>query len=232
MSTILWGLAWYFIFVISATFHEAAHAWAAKRAGDLTAYSGGQVSLNPVPHMKREPWGMIILPLIAVFLIGWPFGYASTPYSVDWAQRHPRRAAWMGCMGPLANLFLVLVSVLAIKAGIEGGVFLQPTSIGFRNLVDPAVPGVWTAAAAFISLLFSMNLILMVLNLFPLPPFDGSNIIALILPAGAARGYSRFIRNPILGFGGFLIAWFLFRPLFQVIFPFVVNLIYPGSNYS
>jgi Zn-dependent protease len=232
MDTLIWGLAWYFVFVISVTFHEAAHAWAAKRDGDLTAYAGGQVSLNPYPHIRREPWGMVVLPLISAFLIGWPFGYASTPYSAEWAHHHPKKAAKMGLWGPLANISLAVFSVIVIKVGILGGVFVEPTSIGFRHMVDPASPGLWTGAAFFISMLFSMNMILLILNLIPLPPFDGSNIIALLLPDDAARKYSQFIRNPVMGFVGFFIAWYLFSPLFNFVFPQIVNLIYWGSHFA
>jgi Zn-dependent protease len=232
MDTLIWGLAWYVVFVISVTFHEAAHAWMAKRTGDMTAYAGGQVSLNPYPHIRREPWGMLVLPLIAAFLIGWPFGYASTPYSAEWAHQHPKKAAWMGCMGPLANLALALFSVLVIKAGIAGGVFLQPYSVGMRHLVDPASPGFWSGVSIFISLLFSMNLILLVLNIIPLPPLDGSNIVALFLPDEAARQYNRFMHNPIFGFVGLFLAWYLFSPLFKFVFPGVINLIFWGSQYG
>jgi hypothetical protein len=58
------GLIYYVVFLFSTTVHEAAHAWAAKLGGDLTAYHGGQVSLDPRPHIQREPFGMVILPLI------------------------------------------------------------------------------------------------------------------------------------------------------------------------
>jgi Zn-dependent protease len=232
MNTLVWGLAWYFVFVISVTFHEAAHAWAAKRQGDLTAYAGGQVSLNPYPHMRREPWGMVVLPLISAFLLGWPFGYASTPYSAEWAHHHPKKAAWMGCFGPIANLALAAFSILVIKVGIQGGAFVEPTSVDFHHLVDAASPGAWTGLAIFVSLLFSMNMILLVLNLIPLPPLDGSNIIALFLPDESARKYNYFIHNPIFAFLGFFVAWYLFSPLFHFVFPGVVNLIYWGSHFA
>jgi Zn-dependent protease len=232
MEKLTWGIAWYFVFVISATFHEAAHAWIAKRNGDLTAYEGGQVSLNPYPHMKREPWGMIVLPLISAFLIGWPFGYAKTPYSVEWAHNYPRKAAWMGCVGPVANLLLLLFSVLVIKVGILGGVFWEPYSVNMTHMVDPVSGGIWTAVVIFISMLFSMNMILVVLNLIPLPPLDGSNIIALFLHDDASRKYQAFIRNPIFGFIGLLLAWQVFDPLFNHIFTWAINIIYWGAQFS
>ena len=93
MEEFKYSFVWIIIFILSATIHEAAHAWAAKRGGDLTAYEGGQLSLNPLPHIKREPLGMIVFPLIYSFLLGWPFGYASAPYDLTWAQKYPRKAA-------------------------------------------------------------------------------------------------------------------------------------------
>ena len=89
MSDVLTGLIYYLVFLFSTTVHEAAHAWAAKRGGDLTAYLGGQVSLDPRPHIKREPFGMVILPLLSVAISGWPFGFASAPYDPAWAMRYP-----------------------------------------------------------------------------------------------------------------------------------------------
>ena len=58
------GVVWYVVFLLSTTCHEAAHAWAAKLGGDLTAFHGGQVSLDPIPHIRREPFGMVIFPLL------------------------------------------------------------------------------------------------------------------------------------------------------------------------
>ena len=93
MSDIGSGLIYYVVFLFSTTLHEAAHAWAAFRGGDPTAYHGGQVSLDPRAHMRREPFGMVALPLISIVLSGWPFGFASAPYDRRWAMRHPKRAA-------------------------------------------------------------------------------------------------------------------------------------------
>jgi hypothetical protein len=61
---------WYVAFLLSVTCHEAAHAWAALRLGDDTASRGGQVTLNPMPHIQREPLGMVVVPLVSLFLGG------------------------------------------------------------------------------------------------------------------------------------------------------------------
>jgi Zn-dependent protease len=227
-DNVYYALAWYFVFVISVTFHEAAHAWAAKRGGDLTAYAGGQVSLNPWPHIKREPWGMLILPLIACFLIGWPFGYASTPLDPVWAYKNPKKAAWMSAAGPATNLVLALVAVLVIKIGILTGFFTMPDSVNLHHMVDAG--GKMAGFGVIISMLFNLNLILVVLNLIPLPPLDGSGIVALFLPENTARNYQRIIHNPAFGLVGLLVAWFVISPLFNWIFIQVINyIIYPGA---
>src|SRR5262247_2377039 len=140
MDQLVLAFGWYLVFLFSTTFHEAAHAWVAQLGGDLTAYHGGQVSLDPRPHIRREPFGMLILPLISTVTTGWPFGYASAPYDPRWAMRHPKRAAWMALAGPAANLALVVLSIMAIRVGMLAGGFYAPDSARF-GLIVGAVDG-------------------------------------------------------------------------------------------
>jgi len=128
-------VVWLIVFVISITAHEAAHAWAAYLGGDPTAYLGGQVSLNPLPHMRREPFGMVVIPLISTFTNGFPIGWASTPYDPRWEELHPRRAAWMAAAGPAANLALALAALVALRVGLEVGVFSLPAQLDATHLV-------------------------------------------------------------------------------------------------
>src|SRR5204862_4039055 len=88
------GFIWYVVFLFSTTCHEASHALAAKIGGDDTAARGGQVSLNPVPHIQREIFGMVVVPILALFLGGAMIGWASAPFDPDWQRRYPKRAAW------------------------------------------------------------------------------------------------------------------------------------------
>src|SRR5450755_3711119 len=104
------GILWYIAFLYSTTCHEAAHAWAAFRLGDPTAFLGGQVSLNPWPHLRREPVGMVVVPVACWVLGGWLMGWASAPYSREWARTYPRRAGLMALAGPAANLCLALAA--------------------------------------------------------------------------------------------------------------------------
>ena len=158
MKDPLEAVVWYVAFLLSTTFHEAAHAWAAKRGGDLTAYLGGQVSLDPRPHIRREPLGMVALPLLSLAISGWPFGFASTPYDPVWAERHPRRAAWMSLAGPAANLLLVIAAGLLVRLGVAAGGLATPESVGMAGIVE-AGPGAWSALALVLSVFFSLRIV-------------------------------------------------------------------------
>lgn len=227
------GLVYYIVFLFSTTLHEAAHAWAAQRGGDLTAYLGGQVSLDPRPHIRREPFGMVVLPLISVVLSGWPFGFASAPYDPQWAARHPKRAALMALAGPAANLLLVLIALGLIRIGVAAGVFFPPSSVRFGHVTAAANGGVWGAVAFLVSVVLCLNLLLGALNLLPLPPLDGAGAVPLVLTDRATARYQSFLwRRPALAWIGLLIAWQLFDRIINPIFLFVVNLLYPGVRYG
>jgi Zn-dependent protease len=226
------GLVYYIVFLFSTTVHEAGHAWAAKLGGDLTAYHGGQVSLDPRPHIRREPFGMVVLPLLATLVSGWPFGFASAPYDPDWALRHPKRAAWMALAGPAANVVLIILAVIAIRIGVSAGVFFPPESARFGHLVGAAEGTMWTAMAFNVSVVFSLNLMLVCLNLFPVPPLDGSGVIMLAMPRSTANRYQELLwKNQMLSIAGMLVAWRVFDYVFDPIFWAAVNLIYPDTSY-
>ena len=226
------GLVYYVVFLFSTTLHEAAHAWAAQRGGDLTAYHGGQVSLSPVPHIRREPLGMVILPLVSVALTGWPFGFASAPYDPQWAMKYPRRAAWMSLAGPAANLLLVIVAALLLRLGEAAGLFYAPDTITFGEVAGTDAGGLWPAATFMLGVFFSVNLLLMAFNLLPFPPLDGSGAVPLFLSDDRSRRYQHFIwTTPALGWIGLLIAWQVFDQVFQPVFLTAVSLLYPGVSY-
>ena len=146
MPDIADAVIYYVVFLFSTTLHEAAHAWAAARGGDLTAYHGGQVSLSPIPHIKREPVGMVVLPLISVLTTGWPFGYASAPFDRDWASRYPKRAGWMALAGPAANLLLVIIAAILVRIGVAAHVFFPPETVRFGEIAGTVDGGMWPAA--------------------------------------------------------------------------------------
>lgn len=231
-SDLVDGLIWYFVFVYSTVFHEAAHAWSALRLGDDTAYRGGQVSLDPTPHVKREPFGLVIVPILTWFLNEgrWMLGWASAPYDPEWARRFPRRSAWMAMAGPAANIIILLASALLIHVGMEWGVFTVPATVDMAHIVEAREPGkLWAFLASLLSIAFSLQVVLIPFNLLPLPPLDGSAIPLFFLSGTAAEKYQNLLANPTTTLLGIIIAWQMFGRIFPPIFSFALHLLYPGA---
>lgn len=165
--------------ILAITLHEASHGYVAMRFGDMTAYAAGRVSLNPIRHI--DPVGTVVFPLALLAIAklfgggGILFGWAK-PVPVNYANlRHPKRdMLWVAAAGPLSNLAMALVWALALKVGIsaQGAYFALPLAL-------------MGAAGVFI------NVIIMVLNLLPLPPLDGGRILVSLLPQRLADGVSR-----------------------------------------
>ncbi|HEY5895474.1 MAG TPA: site-2 protease family protein [Chthoniobacterales bacterium] len=222
------GIKWYLVFLFSTTLHEAAHAWTALKLGDDTAARGGQVTLNPVPHIKREPFGMVLIPLATYFSSGWMVGWASAPYNPQWALRFPQRSAVMALAGPAANFLLVLISVILIKIGTATGVFTPPASIDFITVTEGAAGGISIFCAKMVSLLFSLNLLLGCFNLLPIPPLDGSALPLLFVRGLLAETLQTFLWNPAMSWAGIILAWNVFRYVYDPVQLAAVRLLYPG----
>ncbi len=223
------GIIWYVAFLLSLTCHEAAHAFAAKKAGDPTAYDAGQVTLNPVPHMRREPFGTILAPLLTYVASGFMLGWASAPYDPYWQQRYPRRAAWMALAGPAANFALAAAAAITIRIGIAAGAFAMPETLNFSHWVAAPGGGAVDGLAKFLSIVFSLNLMLGAFNLLPLPPLDGATAIGIFLPEKTALRLSMLARNPLFSLVGILVAWKIFGPIASYVFRLGASLLYPGA---
>ena len=230
---ILDGIIWFVAFLFSTTVHEAAHAWAALMGGDRTAYQGGQVSLSPLPHIRREPIGMLVVPLLTAFTRGWAMGWASAPYDPRWAERYPRRAAWMAAAGPAGNFCIALAAFLLLRGGLALGYFSAPDRVGFSRLVAPTVPGeLGGFLAQGLSVFLMLNVLLGAFNLVPLPPLDGSSVLGLLLPEGQARAVRRLAASPQFSLIGLVVAWQLFPKVVAPLFRMVLSLLHPGVPYA
>jgi Zn-dependent protease len=224
---------WFVAFLFSTTCHEAAHALVAKLGGDLTAFHEGQVSLDPIRHIRREPIGMVVVPILSFFLNGgaWMIGWASAPYDPYWARRHPRRAGLMALAGPVANFLLVLVSAGIIHAGIAAGWFMQPFRASFDSVVLTAGAGK-SAVTMFLSVLFSLNLLLGTFNLLPVPPLDGAGVIQVAMTGDGARRWQDIANNRTAAMIGFVLVFFLFGRIFGPIFTAALHALYPGTGWG
>ena len=226
------GILWYAVFIASTTSHEAAHALVAWKYGDPTARDEGLVTLDPVAHIRRSPFGMVIVPIISYFLGGWMLGWASAPYDPYWAREHRRESALMALAGPAANLLLVLIAALLIRIGMVAGLFASPETVqGFEQITIATGPGLANGAAILLSVLFSLNLILFVFNLLPVPPLDGSEIVTLFLDDAAAERYRTALAQPTAQMFGLVVAWNLIEFVLDPAQLIALNLLYPGAGY-
>jgi Zn-dependent protease len=165
------------VLLFSLTVHEMAHAWAADRLGDPTARLLGRVSLNPIVH--ADVIGTIVFPLIAMVsgapLLGWA---KPVPVNIRYL-RHPRRDYMLvAAAGPASNLVLAVcaATVLAIMP-------ISPQTLDQPTVTVPL--------AAILSQLIRLNVLLAVFNMIPIPPLDGGNVLAGLLPLSMAAAFNR-----------------------------------------
>lgn len=220
---------WYVVFLLSITAHEAGHAWAAKLGGDETAYLAGQVSLNPIPHVVREPFGTVVVPLLTFLMNGWMMGWASAPYDPNWEDRHPQRAGLMALAGPAANLALAALAFAILRFGLAAGWWMPALDLGFDRLVAPVAEqaGALDAFGRLLSILLGLNLLLLVFNLIPVPPLDGASVLAgFFVPARRLRDLAR--SSGIGALIGIVIAWLLIGRIFGVVYHPVLRTLFSG----
>lgn len=213
---LVYGFIWYVTFLFSTTCHEAAHALVAKLGGDDTASKSGQVSLNPIPHIRREPFGMVLIPLLSYFINQSMIGWASAPYDPEWERRHPRRAGWMALAGPAANYSLMLLAAAGLRAGLHFG-WLQR---------DPSGRPGFALMTLFV--FFSLNLLLGTFNLLPVPPLDGSTGVLVFMKEETAQKYLNWLRSNSYAMLGLLLALVVFRSFYRYVEGFATNLLLRG----
>jgi Zn-dependent protease len=234
-NTLAIGMIWYVVFLFSTTCHEASHALAAKLGGDLTAFHGGQVTLNPIPHMRREPFGMAVVPILSFLLGGFMIGWASAPYDPAWQAQYPRRAAWMSLAGPGANFSLMLIAGILIYSGVALGFFEPPQSLNYTNITAVADPdsagSLLRFAATCLSVFFFLNLVLGTFNLLPVPPLDGGTGVTLLMGERLGRAFLNLTSNPMFSLVGIILAWRIFPAILDPVFTMAIRILYPSVTY-
>lgn len=179
--------------IFAITLHEAAHGYVARYFGDPTAYMLGRVSLNPVRHI--DPVGTIAVPILTKLLAGGWFGWAKpVPVNFNQLRRPKQDMLWVALAGPAANLLMAFM----------WGVLAKLIS-AFAPGTGYAVPLLLMATAGV-----QINVILMVLNLVPLPPLDGGRIAVSLLPREPAIAFAR-----IEPYGLFILVFLLFSGVLQ-----------------
>lgn len=188
--------------IFAITVHEAAHGYAAKYFGDMTAHNAGRITLNPLKHI--DPFGTIILPALTIMLGGILFGWAK-PVPVNFGRlRNPKKdMLWVAAAGPASNFVMAIFWALVIKfsAGMPE-MFAVPMALMGKGGV-------------------AINIVLMVLNLLPLPPLDGGRIAVSLLPHHLARPFSQLER-----YGFVILIVLLFTGILGRILDPLIDLVY------
>ena len=204
---------WALPVIFAITLHEVAHGWMANKLGDPTAMMLGRITINPLKHI--DPIGTILVPAALLVLGGFVFGWAkAVPITPRNFKNPSRDMAIVAIAGPLSNLLMALAWAALLKLGlmIEG---IQP-EIG-QFLFYSGVAGV------------TINLVLMVLNLLPIPPLDGSRVLSAFLPKKWAFYYLRYENYGFLILIGLLFLGVL-SPLILGPFSFFQHSIYALFN--
>jgi Zn-dependent protease len=203
------------ILLFSVVVHEVAHGWIASRLGDPTARMLGRLTLNPIPHIDLV--GSIMVPLFSLMAAGRVFIAWAKPVPVNPANfAHPRRDDMLvSVAGPLSNILVAVVCTIAaiivglVLGGIGGGEQESMATQAMVFLLKMFYGGVY------------LNIVLAVFNMIPLPPLDGSHVLAGFLPPKIARQYSQ------IGFLGVFVLIMLMRvPFIDSLFATIVNTLF------
>ena len=201
-------------FLFSASVHESAHAWTSSYFGDDLARSQGRISLNPVVHI--DPIGTLLFPAIAFFthvpLLGWAKATPVNPLS--WRNKRVANF-WVSAAGVICNFIMAILAGIAIRVLYSFGII----GIGQGGLVPATTDSIIAhGAVSLLIAFFSINMMLGIFNLFPIPPLDGSGILASLLPPSFEAGMEQLQQF------GFLL---LFVALFTGIIGKVLNFFLP-----
>ena len=169
-------LIWVIPLVFAVTLHEVSHGWVASLCGDKTAKMLGRLTVNPLKHI--DPIGTIAVPMLMLFLGGVVFGWAKPVPVNDRNFKHPKRdMALVALAGPVSNILMAIFWALIAK--LSAMLVVQYDWEAGSNLAEMGMLGL------------QVNLLLAVLNMLPLPPLDGSRVVASYLPTRAEYWYSR-----------------------------------------
>lgn len=210
------------VLVLAFSVHESAHAYVAMRLGDPTAYMLGRVSLNPVRHL--DPLGSVLIPLISLVYGGWLIGWAKPcPVTLRNFKNIRRDDILTSLAGPASNLAMAtgaLVLLILFKHAAPSGPATLVAAMATQQHVPVDLAGFpLFPIAMFLYYAVTINLLLFIFNLIPIPPLDGSHVLKNFLPYNLEQTYMRIGGWGLLLiflFGGSIIFRLFYAPLLNV----------------
>ena len=213
---IIWrGILTFTIFIVFATFHEYAHGWMASRLGDSTAERSGRLSLNPLVHIDLM-W-TIIMPAMLLISTGGRFALGSAkpvPVNPLWLRNPKRDMIWVGLAGPATNVVWTLILIALTKISIRTGIVTVSLNLRY------GIPESNSPIYLLLFMCVSINIVLLVFNLIPIPPLDGSRVVEGLLPDRYAEQYSSLGR-----YGFMILIGLMFLGILGQLFGFVLRLV-------
>ena len=212
------------ILIFSVIIHEYAHGWVAHKLGDNTAKNEGRLTLNPLAHI--DPFGTIILPLLLLisnfnFLIGWAKPVPYNPYNLS---DHKYGDLKVAIGGPIVNLFIAIFAgaisrLIPLDTSLKYSLVNNYLSGDHSSLLSLVSQNLATSAYLMLTIFCLLNLLLMIFNMIPVPPLDGSKVLKPLLPLNLQIKLSQ-----IEPYGLLVIILFLYLGLFGFIWPLMMSL--------
>jgi Zn-dependent protease len=206
--SLITGLFIYIVIVLSATFHEYAHGFAAHALGDDTAKQMGRLTLNPIKHL--DVWGTVVVPLLFILTAGSFIGWAKpVPYNPLNLRDKRYGSLKVAIAGPASNILIAIILGIALR-------FFNMTLIA----ADTTGAFAFELVVQLVAFIVYVNIFLALFNLIPVPPLDGSKIVFDLIP-GSARVLER------IGFFGvaiaLLVAFYILNPVAQFLFNLITG---------
>jgi Zn-dependent protease len=217
------GLIWYITLIFSIVAHEFTHAYCAFKLGEKSIQKEGLLTINPIPHLKREVIGTIVFPIIFFIKAGFMIGWAAIPVDLNWAKKFPNKFIITTLSAPIANLLILIIVSIILHIGLNFDIVQRTEKVTYALFIGSAE---YLTLSIILCIIFSMNLILFFFSILPLPSFDGFSIILFLLRKEDKGELIIKFQDKKFKWTSGIILGIIFLLFFENIHTFLVNFIF------